>query len=426
MGFAAILQGKRHLLAISKNILLFYCRACYVIFFITIYIVCPMTTDFSTTYNDLPPRLRELHLNPNPQWPNSHLPVSEQFKRLNEIEEMQDKGRGFWNCTTLGNYRAILQYIHDNRHAVEKLMGMPLPEARKAAGEIIHTALADGGIKINYYGKTAHELGHKNVLAVSNHFGWLDGIMLFARTGVATAGKVDAFKVAKIASVMGFLLGGYRGLGSVVNASQLAFVPVERGEAKGNNKMANHERMEADARRAIWQEQDGANQGLMIFSERTTAHGHQVAIQPSSTAARALFEEGDMSKPLEGAVIQPIAMVVHKVEGREIPAGEKDKGRDKISWYGKGTRSMFTHLAGNTLPTRTKGGIEMDVYLLPPIEVSKLHEKGIEPSPRSVINVAFGQIDQVLKTSREKLMEPELKGQALDFLNALEGNTPRV
>lgn len=386
-----------------------------------------MTADFSTTYNDLPASLRELGLNPEPKWPNDHLSAAEQFKRLNEVEEMQDKGRGFWNCTTLKNYRAILQYIHDNRHAVEKLMNMPLPEARKAAGEIIHTALADGGIKINYYGKTAHELGHKNVLAVSNHFGWLDGIILFARTGIATAGKVDAFKVAKIASVMGFLLGGYRGLGSVVKASQLAFVPVKRGEATGNNKMANHERMEADARTAIWKDHDGANQGLMIFSERTTAHGHQVAIQPSSTAARALFKEGDMSTPLEGAVIQPIAMVVHKVEGREIPAGEKDKGRDKISWYGKDTRSMFTQLAGNTLPTKEKGGIELDVYLLPPIEVSKLKNMGFEASPRSVINAAFGQIDQVLKTGREKIMQPELEGRARDFMNAPEskGKVPK-
>ncbi|MCI5059717.1 MAG: 1-acyl-sn-glycerol-3-phosphate acyltransferase [Alphaproteobacteria bacterium] len=400
--------------------------------------------DFSATYLPLPKTLEDLPIITNPEWPDTeHLTPEEaaqmtpkeitnsRLQYLDTVDEMQDPGPKFFkDKKTRKNFFDILRYIDYRHDLIKRINQLPLREAREEAAQITLNGLAAAGMKINVYGKNAHDLGHKHSLAVSNHFGWIDGVLLFALTKMATAGKRSSFTAAKVIGVLGRLM-FYKGLGDVVKASNLGFVPVQRGAAegkgKGKDKLAGHKQMEANARTALWGDNQGANAGLAIFSERTTTDGHKVGISPSSTAIRALFDEEDPTKLIEGGVIQPIAMTVRRVEGQDVKVGERDIKRDKIAWYGANVRTTFTHFAGNTMGARDNGGVELNIYLLPPIDPAKLKEQGVEVTPRTLANIAFAQIDQVLKTEPDEIMKHEIAAKKEDrdrvqrFTRALEG-----
>ena len=396
--------------------------------------------DFSATYHPLPEALKDLPVITDPEWPDKeHLPpeeaekmtpkelTSSRLKHLDTVEKMDDPGPAFWgkkpeNMQTRSNFIDILEYIHHRRNLIGRVNELPLREAREEAAKITLQGIADAGIKLNIYGKTAQELGYQRSITTANHVGWMDGIILFALTKLPTAGKQTSFLAAKLLSWAGLPLGiwglffgkgrgkltGYKGFGDIVKAANIAFKEVrQRGPAKG---LSGYEAMIKIANEAVWNDD-----GLLYFGERTTTHGDRVGIGPSSTILRAAFHDCNAKNPTQvrkGAVVQPVVIAVHKARGKTVKVGERDSAHDDFAWYGGNARKDIVHTCGKGLEAKKEGGVELNITFLKPIDPAELQKQGVEVTPRSLANIAFAQIDEVLKMEPDEIMKHEIAAKA--------------
>ena len=342
----------------------------------------PSTRRFQAEFHDLPERIATLKLPQNlPLWPDENTSQLPDMAPLNDI--------GFIK-TFYNGYKVLKYLLWTHRDTITSLKKpAQTPEEKQKhlaqAVQFVTRAFEDCGIKINYHGKTAKELGHQKILYASNHISWLDGFIHFIRTQAPVVAMAGTEKTPIVGKAF----------------ANVALMTVKRQEdmhhaTAEDKKMANRIAV-YDKSKALIHDSNG--NGLVLFPEGKMSPGHDIANKPKRTIFRTLFKQDEnaaLTSPDDEAVIQPVAMIIRTVQGQTIKTGEISSLRDQFAYYGENAPSQALHLLKNIIPTATKGGVELDIYYLPPISVKQAYDDGFN-TPAKLADAVMLQIQDIIQ-----------------------------
>ncbi|MCI5060227.1 MAG: 1-acyl-sn-glycerol-3-phosphate acyltransferase [Alphaproteobacteria bacterium] len=337
--------------------------------------------NFKATIRPLPERVAILTLPKGvPIWPEDRsLYKQYRMQPLNNIGVL----KSFYN-----GYK-ILKYLLWTHSKTVRALKQPAKTQREKQTQIqmgadfVAQAFEDAGIKVNYYGQTAKELGHKKVLYASNHISWLDGFVHFVRTKAPVVAMQGVEKTPLIGKAF----------------SNVALMPVKRNQDMGDatpedKKMANRIAVYNQSKELV---HDPDGNGLLLFPEGTMSPGKEIIVKPTRTIFRTLFtqdDNGEITGPEDEAAVQPVAMIIRRVQGQDVKAG--DPLCDQFAYYGDGAPNQGLHMLKNIIPTSFRGGIELDVYYLPPISAKQACGDGFD-TPAKLTDAVMLQIQNVIQ-----------------------------
>lgn len=181
-------------------------------------------------------------------------------------------------------------------------------------------------VNINTYGEDAAKDGQQ-VLYLPNHLSYADSILL---GNTVKSSFVAAKDVAK-----------WPLIGKIAELRDTVFIEQIKSRLSDEEKQAVVERVCGQVKSTL---DKGRN--VAIFLEGTMTDGSDILkFRPSVPSL--LFKDNDGAKPI---IAQPIALTIEKIDGQDVPAGEKHPLRDRFAWYAtdreKGTmnKSLLRHI----------------------------------------------------------------------------------